>query len=139
MNKSCFITDKEEKLLNRLLKKLKENIIIVEGKKDKRALIELGCDAKNIILLSGRTKSLEKILKKRYVDSVVHGSKIQEVIVLTDLDKTGEKLLKQNLDTIRFLGFRVDDRTRRYLSSILHLRFWENLNRKLEKIKRFKN
>ncbi len=76
-------------------------LIIVEGKKDKKALEDLGIY--NIITFSNSSHiSIEKIDHK-------------EVIILTDLDQAGKKLyaiLKTNLQR---RGIKIDNKFREFL------------------------
>ncbi len=59
--------------------KVKDKLIIVEGKKDKRALEQLGC--KRIITL-----------EKKALFEVVEMVEEKEVIILTDMDAEGKRL-----------------------------------------------
>ncbi|MBI5392490.1 toprim domain-containing protein [Candidatus Woesearchaeota archaeon] len=56
-------------------------IIIVEGKKDKKALVELGIDDNIIYLQDALYKVVDKIISLN-----------KEVIILTDFDTEGKKL-----------------------------------------------
>ena len=73
--------------------------IIVEGKKDKAALVALGCR---------KVYTLEHLA----VFEVVEAIPVREVVILTDLDREGKKLdsvLKKGCDK---LGIAVDDSLR---------------------------
>lgn len=76
-------------------------LIIVEGKKDKRALQELGC--KKVITISN---SLFLTLDK--IDS-------KEVIILTDLDKEGKKFYSVIKKTLQKKGVKIDHKFREFL------------------------
>ncbi len=81
----------DEEKLDRILRQLEEKLIIVEGKKDKKALKSLG--VKDIIAINGRP--LYKVAE------IVSKTK-KEIVILTDFDKKGraiEKRLKHLLQT----------------------------------------
>ena len=83
--------------------KLSNKPIIVEGKKDKVALLKLGIT--NTFTIKEPLFKLCENLAKKY----------HTVIILTDLDKEGKRLyskLKKNLERN---GIKVDDDFRRYL------------------------
>src|SRR3989344_3875719 len=86
------------------LEKIKEKTTIVEGKKDKLALENLGC--KNIVTLSGI--ALFNIVSKLPDDT-------KEVILLTDLDKKGKQLYHKLKSTLTRSRIKVDDKFRNYL------------------------
>ena len=78
--------DKKEAIAREIEKLKKENpFIIVEGKKDRKALLELGL--KNILVLNETGKSLYVKIEE-FIEKI--GKK--ECIILTDLDKKGKKL-----------------------------------------------
>ena len=80
----------------------KENkLVIVEGKKDKKALESLGI--KNI-------KTISKPLFK-----LVEEIKEKEVVILTDLDKEGRKLYSKLKKDLTRNGKKVDDKLRKEL------------------------
>ncbi len=85
----------EESVLN-LIESLREEescILVVEGQKDLVTLRKLGIE-----------HTIEKIGGKRIFDdlSVFDG---KNVIILTDFDKTGCKLLKRIRDELEVMGF----------------------------------
>lgn len=86
------------------LEKLRNSrkLVIVEGKKDKAALEKLG--VKNVLPIS-----------RKPLYSFIEGIDAEEVIILTDLDRTGKRLyhiIKQNLQA---KGVKVDNYFREYL------------------------
>src|SRR3989344_3193873 len=89
--------------LDEWFKKLKETnkLIIVEGKKDKKVLQELGC--KKIITISN---SLFLTIDK--IDS-------EEVIILTDLDKEGKNLYSVIKKSLQKKGVKIDNKFREFL------------------------
>ena len=88
----------EEELLN-LLDKIKDEQVIVEGKRDKQALCLLGF--KNILTINkGIYETAEKIKEKN-------------IIILTDFDSEGRKIAKKLNLVLQPLGHNVDKETRR--------------------------
>lgn len=76
-------------------------LIIVEGKKDKKVLQELGC--KKVITISNSLfLTLDKIESK-------------EVIILTDLDKEGKKFYSIIKKTLQKKGIKIDNKFREFL------------------------
>ena len=86
------------------LEKLKNSkkLIIVEGKKDKRALENL--EIRNVIAISRKPLYL-------FVETI-HA---KEVIILTDLDKTGKKIYSTLKHKLQEKGVKVDNYFREYL------------------------
>ncbi|MBI2499329.1 toprim domain-containing protein [Candidatus Woesearchaeota archaeon] len=76
-------------------------LIIVEGKKDKKVLQDLGC--KEITTISNSLfLTLDKINSK-------------EVIILTDLDKEGKKVYSIIKKTLQRKGIKIDNKFREFL------------------------
>lgn len=78
-----------------------DKLIIVEGKKDKKALEEL--DIKNIKILKGPLY--------KFIESI----KQKEVILLLDLDKEGKKLYKTLKAQFQKRGIKIDHKFRKFL------------------------
>ena len=85
-----------------LLKVLEENKgrqVIVEGKRDKKALCSLNFT--NVITIEkGMYETIEKIKGK-------------EVLILTDYDSEGKQIAKKLNTLLQHLGYKVDRETRR--------------------------
>lgn len=97
------------------LLKNSNKLIIVEGKKDKMALEELGI--KNIICLKNAIyKEIEEITENN-----------KEVIILTDLDKMGKKLYSKLKKGLTERGVRVDNHFREFLFKNTKLRQIEGI------------
>ncbi len=96
--------------------------IIVEGKKDKAALEQLGI--KNIITLS--KKPVYEIIENA-------AKKHKDVIILTDLDKEGKKLFGKLNSGLQRLGVRVDKGPREFIFKNTKLRQIEGITKYLEK------
>ena len=106
-----------EKALKRIIKDLKENWIFVEGQKDRKALMNLGCM---------KVKTISGNLRKSCMGLPEGTSK---VIILTDLDRTGDALLKAAKDELESMSVKADCETRKRIAGILNLRFFETADR----------
>ncbi len=113
---------KDNNKLLEQINELKKKIIIVEGKKDKKALEELGL--KNIITLS--KKPIYKIIEEI-------AEKAKEVVILTDLDNEGKKMFDKLNSGLQCHGVKVDNKFRLFLFKKTKLRQIEGLVRYLEK------
>jgi len=106
----------EEELLN-LLEKIKEEQVIVEGKRDKKILCLLGFK-KIITINKGIYETVERLKGK-------------QVIILTDFDSEGRQIAKKLNLFLQSLGFSVDKETRRKIG----LLFTRLKIRKIEEIR----
>ena len=88
----------DEEILE-IIQKVQKKLIVVEGKKDEKALQKLGC--KNILTLEN--KALYEI-----VESIT----VKEIVLLTDLDCEGKKLYSQLKKMFSQRGVTIDDRLR---------------------------
>jgi len=113
----------EFKLFKALINKLKNNIVLVEGKKDKDALCELGCNDVYVVQSRGQ-ENIEKLLKR---------IKAENVIILTDIDNEGDRLCKNVEKVCRCLSINTDTIVRKKLAGLIHLRYWENIGNKVNK------
>jgi 5S rRNA maturation endonuclease (ribonuclease M5) len=107
MPRFCGRTKMKNQDLFDWLEKLKssEKLIIVEGTKDKAALVKIGIDSERIFTINKPIFAL--------AEGIAELSK--QVIILTDLDEEGKKLyaeLKRNLTRI---GVEVDNYFREFL------------------------
>lgn len=87
-------------------------LVIVEGKKDKKALEEFGI--KNILTFDAHHALAEKINEK-------------EVVLLVDLDKEGKKIYGKLKDILSRKGIKINDKLRHYLFRNTKLRQIEGL------------
>ncbi|MBI5001223.1 MAG: hypothetical protein HZB92_06850 [Euryarchaeota archaeon] len=101
--------EKLEALIERLLDASEAKPIIVEGKKDSRALETLGFSS-NIIELNAGLSILS------FCERIA--SKHREIIVLTDWDRKGGRLFRQLADCFKSLDVAVDGKFR---SDMAHL------------------
>ena len=111
---------KQFKTLERIMSDLRENWLFVEGKRDKFALEQLGC--KKIMTISGNLRRTCERL----------GPDVQNVIVLTDLDRRGDQQLFAAKDELEACSIRADIETRKRLAWILGLRCFEDAARRYE-------
>jgi len=100
------------------LEKIQNKPIIVEGKKDKIALENLGCS--NIIMLNGNKAGLFNIVEKL-------PENCKEAVILTDLDKKGKQLYHRIKKILTRNKIKIDDRFRLYLFKETKIRQIEGL------------
>lgn len=113
--------EKEE--LQKYINKIKNKLIIVEGKKDKLALQKLGL--KNIIILN---KPLYKIVEE---------VKCKEIVILTDLDKKGKQIYGYLSSNLQRFGVKIDNNFRNFLFKKTKLRQIEGLYNYINKTQSF--
>ena len=95
-------------------------LVIVEGKKDKAALKELGIT--RVINLCAQHKMLEKVAHEK------------QVIILTDLDKEGKRIYGKLKDLFSRHGIHVNDKLRNFLFKHTKLRQIEGLGHYIDHI-----
>jgi len=93
-----FTKEIEEELFE-LLQKIKEETVIVEGKRDKEVLCSFGF-TKIFTINRGLYETAEKLEGKR-------------VIILTDFDKEGKKIARKLNLFLQSLDCKIDRETRR--------------------------
>ncbi len=105
-------------VLEQWINKLKnsDKLIIVEGKKDKTALEELGI---------GKIVCLKNAIYKEVEKAVDNGNK--EIVILTDLDKMGKKLYSKLKRGLTERGITVDNYFREFLFKNTGLRQIEGI------------
>ena len=108
------------KTLERLLSDIRDEIIFVEGLRDKRALGLLGC--KRIMTISGN-------LRKR-CEELARANETGTIIVLSDMDRRGEQLARAAKEELESHSMTAELDTRKRLASLLGLRFFEDAHRK---------
>ena len=114
------------KLFNRLMEEVKSNVILVEGLKDKREFVGIGCKGRMVRTLAGHMKKTCERLKDEGV---------AKAIVLTDLDRKGNLLAERTIEELNAMGIAHTNLTvRKRLAWLLNLREWETLR---EKVGRF--
>ena len=100
------------------LERIQDKPIIVEGKKDKIALENLGCN--NIITINGNKAGLYNIVEKL-------PENCREAVILTDLDKKGKQLYHKIKKILTSNKIKIDDRFRIYLFKETKIRQIEGL------------
>jgi 5S rRNA maturation endonuclease (ribonuclease M5) len=111
------------KLLDKILKQLREGWVFVEGKRDREALAFLGI--RNVLTISGNLRlSCDRVAEKG----------VEKVFVLTDLDRRGNQqaALARNELEAQSIGAELD--TRKTLGRILNVRFWEDAKRRYDEL-----
>lgn len=112
-----------EKEFSEHINKIKQSktIVIVEGKKDKKALQSF--EIKNIIELNKRP--LFEIIENI-------SSNNKNCVILTDLDKQGKELYGKLNSGLRQFGVKIDNSFRNFLFKKTHLRQIEGMETYLE-------
>lgn len=106
--------------------KKSNKLIIVEGKKDKKALEQLRL--KNIVTLS--KKPIYKVIEEV-------AEKTKEAVILTDLDKEGKKLYGKLNSGLSYHGVKVDNKFRVFLFKKTKLRQIEGMVNYVDKQQTF--
>lgn len=111
-------TKQKIKLLDKILKQLREGWVFVEGKRDREALGLLGC--RNVLTISGNLRlSCDRVEKEG----------VGRVFVLTDLDRRGEQLAALARDELEARSIRAEMDTRKALGRVLNVRCFEDAKR----------
>jgi len=112
--------------LDQWLEKLaaEQPFIVVEGAKDKAALLKLGME--NVMTLRG--KPLFKVVERVAAET-------GECLILTDLDEEGKKIYARLRADLQKHGVKIDDRFRHFLFKETELRQIEGLFRYVERQK----
>ncbi len=105
--------------LSALIDKISKDVaVVVEGKKDKAALEQLGIESNKIYVLN--KKPLFAVAEEIAVGCT-------EIVILTDLDAEGKKLYGKLYALLQSLGVKVDDRVRNFLFKNTKLRQIEGI------------
>lgn len=105
------------KKLRRLLGKMEESVVLVEGKRDKNALEQLGMG--RVITISGRIRD---------VCGSLEGEK-RNVVIATDLDRRGNEMARRAREELEGCSLNADSETRVLLARILKIRYFEDAKR----------
>ena len=92
--------------------------VIVEGRKDKAALVKIGIDNKRIFVLSA--KPLFSVAEEV-------AANFEKVSILTDLDAEGKKLYGKLNTLLQHIGVKVDNNFRNFLFKSTKLRQIEGI------------
>ncbi len=101
------------------IEKIKDKVIIVEGKKDKNCLNEFGVD---------KVVSIEGIALFEIVDKL---PECKEVVLLTDLDRKGKELYSKIRNILIRNGYKIDNNFRNFLFRETKIRQIEGLRKHL--------
>jgi 5S rRNA maturation endonuclease (ribonuclease M5) len=112
--------ERKAKLLARVLKSLDSSVVIVEGKKDARALRSVGVCGK-IVEASGKVRGICSRIAPETA-----------AIILTDNDEPGKELAGLVKDELEGCGISADLQVRRDLRFVLGHRTVEEMPRKMK-------
>lgn len=118
---------KIKKMFNLLSGLFKERIFVVEGKKDEQALKKLG--ANRVVKYTKMSDTCSRV--KHMLGTTEH----EQVIILTDNDRTGTKLMNKLEQMLRGYGIRSDEYSRRKILAFLDLKYVENIAQKYKETK----
>lgn len=112
------------KAVEKMLETLKDEWILVEGLRDKKALAALGLT--KVLTVSGNLRqSCDKL----------SGMKVERAYVLTDLDRRGYQLALMARDELEGRSIRADLSVRGELAYALGIKNFEDAKRAYEKLK----
>ena len=101
-------------------------VVLVEGKRDKNALVRTGFCSGNVIAVSGRRP-------ENIVEALVYGSNANKIVILMDFDESGRKLAKRWAEALEGSDIRIDSDAPRKLRWVLGIKTIEDLPTALEK------
>ena len=112
--------------LKKSIENYKNNIILVEGKKDKNALDSGGFN--KVYAIHKNSKSIREALED--ISKLINNEKVS---ILTDLDKKGNEFNNQIIPILQELGIKIDLSFRKLLikANISHV---EGISNFLEKV-----
>ncbi len=114
-----------KKWLSELQRESKRKPIIVEGKKDKEALANLGIQS---MQLHQTHKSLTSRIEEIAHLFEINGIKDKECIILFDLDREGRKLYDKIRGDLNQVGIRVNGSYRNFLLYKTRLKFIDGID-----------
>ena len=125
--KNSPLTMRKQKFLGRLMKELDEGgmPILVEGKRDRAALERIGVRNRIFLINMSPDELCRRVAKVA-----------DEAVVLTDFDKTGEKLGKRVEDALYSYNVLPNMDARRKFRYLLGVYNFEEIDRKLEEFKK---
>jgi len=110
------------KRLEKIINALTESMVFVEGQKDKKALLKIGC--KEVLTVSGNLRNSSLLASNNHT---------KKVIVLTDLDRRGNELAVRAREELEGFSIKVNTEYRTMLGGILKIRYFEEIDGKYEK------
>lgn len=94
------------------ISKVKDSLIIVEGKKDKNALISLNIPSKNIFPINEDGRSLYEKIEE--IENIAKKTK-KSCVILTDFDKKGKQLYLIIKKELSNCGVKINNNLRNLL------------------------
>lgn len=111
-------------LFEKAIAKLRGQWILVEGQRDRKALVELGM--KNILTISGNLGKSCDFLER---------SGVQKAYVLSDLDRRGSELARRAREELEARSIGADLEVRALLARSLRIKNMEDAARAYERLK----
>ena len=112
-----FDAKEVRKLLDAFLEDSKTAVVLVEGKKDRKALEELGVPGENIV----------EVHQGKNLADFVGGLEAFYVIIMTDSDRTGASLKKELKSLLLVEGKKVDTDYRAGFRRLAGVKFVERM------------
>ena len=109
----------KHKMLGRLLAKMKNGVVLVEGKRDKNAFEKLGIEA---VTVSGRIRGACESL----------ADEERDIIIATDLDARGNEMARELTGELERYSIRADNESRVLLARILKMKYFEDVKRRYD-------
>lgn len=118
------------KRVEALLERLRKSCVFVEGKRDKIALLDLGCN--DVKTISGNLRLSADAL----AGEILRGERSAEtpVVILTDFDRRGGQLAEMARLELESRSIKADLQTRKEIGSLLRIKFFEDFKRLYDKM-----
>ncbi len=126
----AFATKQEiEEIIEKIKEEIEEDkiLILVEGKKDKAALLHLGIK-EQVFILNG------KDIWNR-LEEIANNNQGKHILILTDFDKEGKKLYGKITKDLERLGMRINKKYREFFQKRTKVSQIEGLDTYIENIK----
>ena len=122
------------KRMDAIIAALRNSIVFVEGKRDKAALMSLGCT--DVFTISGNLRqSCDRVAS--FLDKE-EGARSRpgapRVVILTDFDRRGGQLAMMARDELEARSLGVDLETRKKIGSLMRVKFFEDFRRLYDKM-----
>ena len=111
--------------VDKLIARLNNEILVVEGKRDEAALRDIGVTG-DIVIAVGNIE--------RLVNRIASKCRGEPAVILFDFDETGNERTSQLSERLIHEGFPPDIATRKTLRRLLGLRFFEEADSKYDKL-----
>jgi len=122
------------KRMDAIIAELRDSIVFVEGKRDKAALMSLGC--RDVFTISGNLRQSCEQVASSFTKDEEKGprEKAPRVIILTDFDRRGGQLAKTARDELEAHSIRADLELRKKIGSLMRVKFFEDFKRLYDKM-----